>query len=291
MRRNRLPGKSLKMTSISKPCQTQAWMKTHVAIFLIITCGILTPSYTATSSNDSKNKTSPHEGNQPWDYSHQSVADHSASVSSSKLNTRSNVTSSTNSSSSESLSGLSDLNAGLLTDPLHSTTGNGSVTVPIVKSSDLVTSALLTAAPSSPTGSKSNSSLDTQSSKNKLNQGYNTTVGQTPVLSGSMTIALPTTTSMPAQATQAPTVANGTVSLSSISSNTVLAIVTAGDATPTPTTSTQYVYATGVPGSSGSNLSSSNASSNVNSSACDLLPSPISSLAGVGLAFLLLHFL
>jgi hypothetical protein len=105
------------------------------------------------------------------------------------------------------------------------------------------------------------------------------------------TIALPTTTSMPAQATQAPTVANGTVSLSSISSNTVLAIVSAGEATPTPTTSTQYVYATGIPGSSGSNLSSSSASSYVNSSAGDLLPSPFSSWAGAGLAFLLLSFL
>ncbi|PLW48874.1 hypothetical protein PCASD_02797 [Puccinia coronata f. sp. avenae] len=279
------------MTSIGQPCKTQAWMKAHVAIFLIITCGILTPSYTATSPDDSKNKTSPHQWNQQWDSPHQSVADHSTSVSSrSKFSTRSNVTASTNGSSSGLLSGLSDLNASLLTDPLHSTTGNNSVAVPITKSSDLVTTALLTAATSLPTGYKSNSSLDTQSSKN-ISQSYNNTLGQTPILNGSMTIALPTTTSMPAQATQAPTVANGTVSLSSISSNTVLAIVSAGEATPTPTTSTQYVYATGIPGSSGSNLSSSSASSYVNSSAGDLLPSPFSSWAGAGLAFLLLSFL
>jgi hypothetical protein len=36
-----------------------------------------------------------------------------------------------------------------------------------------------------PTGYKSNSSLDTQSSKN-ISQSYNNTLGQTPILNGSM---------------------------------------------------------------------------------------------------------
>ncbi|KAI7944468.1 hypothetical protein MJO28_010163 [Puccinia striiformis f. sp. tritici] len=187
-----------------------------------------------------------------------------------------------NDSSFASLPGPSEPNGGLLTDPLHSNSGSFPVGVPIAKPSVLVTSALLTAAPATATA-RSNSSIDSDNSKNKQNQGYNNTMAQHPVLSGSMAISLPTpvTPYIPPQATQPPSPASGVATSSSPSPTTVLEVVTAGEVMPTPTTSTTYVYATNSPTSPGS------ASPPPSSSGHYLSPSCLSSLAGLGMSFIL----
>ncbi|OAV99221.1 hypothetical protein PTTG_06850 [Puccinia triticina 1-1 BBBD Race 1] len=269
------------MASIT-PCKVQMWNKTNLTIFLVITCGVLIPSHIARFSDDSTPKTKHHEVAKRLDPSHQLGENDTSSVSSGKSSTYNipnNLTAAANATLPQPLLGSSDPNGGLLTDPSHPTFGTIPVGVPIIKPSDLVTSALLTAAPSSATA-KANSSMNSESSKNMTNQpqGYNQTLGQQPVLSGSMAISLPTltTTSMVSQATQPPVPANGAVSLSSLSPNTVLEVVTA----PTPTTSTAYVYATNSP------ISSDNASPSSNSSGHYLLPSAIYPLVGFTLALI-----
>ncbi|KAA1104995.1 hypothetical protein PGTUg99_002198 [Puccinia graminis f. sp. tritici] len=256
---------------------------TNVTIFLIITCGILIPSHKATFPKDSNTTSRSHEVAKRLESPHQPAGNESTSLSPVKqsgYNPPSNSTPATN----QSLPGSSDLNGGLLTDPSHPDFGPVPVGVPIAKPSDLVTSALLTAAPSAATA-KSNSSSASDGSKNKQNQGYNNTLGQQPVLSGSMAISLPTpsTTSMPSLATQPPVAANGAVSLSSIAPNTVLEVYTAaaGGSSPTPTTSTAYVYATNSP------ISSDNASTTPNSSSHNLLPSSMYLLVGLACALIL----
>ncbi|KAA1117321.1 hypothetical protein PGT21_003562 [Puccinia graminis f. sp. tritici] len=215
---------------------------TNVTIFLIITCGILIPSHKATFPKDSNTTSRSHEVAKRLESPHQPAGNESTSLS-----------------------------------PVKQSVG-----VPIAKPSDLVTSALLTAAPSAATA-KSNSSSASDGSKNKQNQGYNNTLGQQPVLSGSDFLAHPSTTSMPSLATQPPVAANGAVSLSSIAPNTVLEVYTAaaGGSSPTPTTSTAYVYATNSP------ISSDNASTTPNSSSHNLLPSSIYLLVGLASTLIL----
>jgi hypothetical protein len=168
------------------PCKVQLWNMTNVTIFLIITCGILIPSHKATFPKDSNTTSRSHEVAKRLESPHQPAGNESTSLSAGKqsgYNPSNNSTPATN----QSLPGSSDLNGGLLTDPSHPDFGTVpvGVGVPIAKPSDLVTSALLTAAPSAATA-KSNSSSTTDSSKNKQNQGYNNTLNQQPVLSGSM---------------------------------------------------------------------------------------------------------
>ncbi|POW23010.1 hypothetical protein PSHT_00553 [Puccinia striiformis] len=264
------------------PCQPQIWNKTNVTILLIITCGVMIPLHSAEFSDDLKNKTKSHEVSQRLDPLHPTGENQTPTVLSGKPSsyTPNTMASAVNDSSFASLPGPSEPNGGLLTDPLHSNSGSFPVGVPIAKPSVLVTSALLTAAPATATA-RSNSSIDSDNSKSKQNQGYNNTMAQHPVLSGSMAISLPTpvTPYIPPQATQPPSPASGVATSSSPSPTTVLEVVTAGEVMPTPTTSTTYVYATNSPTSPGS------ASPPPSSSGHYLSPSFLSTLAGLGMPF------
>ncbi|POW06396.1 hypothetical protein PSTT_09005, partial [Puccinia striiformis] len=248
------------------PCQPQIWNKTNVTILLIITCGVMIPLHSAEFSDDLKNKTKSHEVSQRLDPLHP---------------TGENQTPTSTIHHSRHCLGHQN-KWRLLTDPLHSNSGSFPVGVPIAKPSVLVTSALLTAAPATATA-RSNSSIDSDNSKSKQNQGYNNTMAQHPVLSGSMAISLPTpvTPYIPPQATQPPSPASGVATSSSPSPTTVLEVVTAGEVMPTPTTSTTYVYATNSPTSPGS------ASPPPSSSGHYLSPSFLSTLAGLGMSFIL----
>ncbi|KNZ56807.1 uncharacterized protein VP01_2312g2 [Puccinia sorghi] len=271
------------MIKKNEPCKAVGWSKAKVIVAMILTCGVLMPTCGGVSTQDTT-KAKQHEVAKRVDTPHDLMTNETAGtpMSASVLG-GSGI-------SAEPPQGSPD--GPLLTDPSHPPSAAG----PIAQPSQLVTSALLTATPSSPTpgATKANSSYDWAYPKKNQTHG-NTTFLQHPVLSGSMAIALPTPapSSMAAQATPGMMAGNGSASLSSLASNTVLEVITGAAAMPAATTSTAYVYATPLPQPSGPNSSSLSAdatspSSASSSDAPNHLALPHLSSLVPGLAFSLL---
>lgn len=248
---------------------SHATVWTNFPVFLMITC-TLTPLHIIASSNHSSNPHAKPASSTRFQPFRRAALNGTARISgnnssNSPLDVSPPETAlAANQSSVKLDSSLSstDLLAGgaLLTDPSHPISGTPSVSTQISSQPTVVSTALLTDTTPFPSLNR-NSSNDDQSQ-------YNYTTPSTPVLSGSMTISLPTRTttatrshptqpysndslSMPSTtkiSTSSPNVQNPTNNASLAPTGTV--IINSDIQPSTPTTSTAVVYATNAPVSS-----------------------------------------
>jgi len=278
------------MIKKNKPCKAKGWSKANVTIVMLLTCGVLMPTCGGVSTQDTT-KAKQHEVAKRVDTPYDPMTNETAGVAMSGGEPTSASVHGGSGASAEPLHGSPD--GPLLTDPSHPPSAADPIADPIAQPSHLITSALLTAPPSAPTpgATKANSSYNWIDPKKNQTHGNATSLPH-PVLSGSMAIALPTPapSSMAAQATPGLMAGNGSVSLTSLASNTVLEVVTGPAAIPTATTSTAYVYVTPPPRPSGPNSSplSADAAPPASSDATNLLPLPHLSSLLLGLTFSLL---